>query len=73
MVAFVSWLAPSPRPYVEVMEAWRTSCPRLTGWEDALDARLVARRTGEGGAASVTVTDHGLAWLAARTGRSVPR
>jgi hypothetical protein len=31
-----------PRPYMEVIEAWRTSCPRLTVWEDALDRGLVA-------------------------------
>ena len=32
-----------PRAYAEVMEAWRTSCPRLTVWEDAVDRGLVAR------------------------------
>jgi hypothetical protein len=68
MVDFVSWLAPSPKPYEEVMEAWRTSCPRLTVWEDAVDARLVARQSGEGGAI-VAVTDRGRAWLAARGAR----
>jgi hypothetical protein len=31
----VEWVAARPRPYAEVMEAWRTSCPRLTVWEDA--------------------------------------
>jgi hypothetical protein len=39
----LEWLAPSPRPYAEVMEAWRTSCPRLTVWEDAVDLGLVER------------------------------
>ena len=38
------WLSACPRPYSEVMEAWRTSCPRLTVWEDAVDRGLVARR-----------------------------
>jgi hypothetical protein len=41
---FLDWLAAGPRPYAEVMEAWRTSCPRLPVWEDAVDAGLVARR-----------------------------
>lgn len=41
----LAWLAPHPRPYGEAMEAWRTSCPRLTVWEDAFDAGLVERRT----------------------------
>ena len=40
---FLEWLEPGPRPYAEVMEAWRTSCPRLTVWEDAIDAGYVAR------------------------------
>ena len=39
----LAWLAPKPRPYEEVMEAWRTSCPRLPIWEDAVDAGLVER------------------------------
>ena len=33
----VSWVDARPRPYHEVMAAWRTSCPRLTIWEDSLD------------------------------------
>ena len=40
---FVEWIAASPRPYSEVMDAWRTSCPRLTIWEDAIDQGLVQR------------------------------
>ena len=27
----LEWVGPDPRPYAEVMEAWRTSCPRLAG------------------------------------------
>jgi hypothetical protein len=38
----LQWLANSERSYEEVMEAWRTSCPRLTVWEDANDRGLVA-------------------------------
>jgi len=41
---FLEWLAPAPRPYAEVMERWRTACPRLTVWEDAVDRGYVARR-----------------------------
>lgn len=37
----VRWVNEGPRPYDEVMDAWRTSCPRLTVWEDAVDAGLV--------------------------------
>jgi hypothetical protein len=40
---FLEWLGPEPRPYAEVMDAWRTSCPRLTIWEDATDRGYIAR------------------------------
>ena len=40
----LAWLSAGPRPYEDVMEAWRTSCPRLTVWEDVVDAGLVERR-----------------------------
>jgi hypothetical protein len=40
---FVEWIAASPRRYSEAMEAWKTSCPRLTIWEDAIDQGLVQR------------------------------
>jgi len=62
----VAWLAPRPRPYEEVMEAWRTSCPRLSVWEEALDRRLIARLRDPDGRPSVAVTDAGRAWLAAQ-------
>jgi hypothetical protein len=35
-------LAKGERTYEEVMDAWRTSCPRLTVWEDANDRGLIA-------------------------------
>ena len=31
----LEWIGTAPRPYSEVMEAWRTSCPRLPVWEEA--------------------------------------
>jgi hypothetical protein len=46
----VEWVAAEPRPYAEVMEAWRTSCPRLAVWEEAVDrGLLVSEPTGRGG------------------------
>ena len=38
----VEWVARSPHPYDAVMEAWRTSCPRLAVWEEAVDHALAA-------------------------------
>ena len=37
----LAWIAEGPRTYPETMEAWRTSCPRLSIWEDALADGLV--------------------------------
>ena len=34
---FLEWIAVKPRPYAEVMETWRTSCPRFTIWEDVVE------------------------------------
>ncbi|MGA8037781.1 MAG: hypothetical protein WB985_17630 [Candidatus Acidiferrales bacterium] len=31
----LEWLVLRDRTYQETMDAWRTSCPRLTVWEDA--------------------------------------
>ena len=42
----LEWIGPEPREYAEVLEAWRTSCPRLPVWEDANDRGLVARARG---------------------------
>ena len=39
----LEWVSNAERSYAEVMEAWRTSCPRLPVWEDAVDRGLVAR------------------------------
>jgi hypothetical protein len=66
----VEWVARQPRPYAEVMEAWRTSCPRLPVWEDAVERGLVERRAEGGGAPLVSVTQAGLAYLE-RYGRAV--
>jgi hypothetical protein len=47
----LEWLAKSDRSYEEVMDAWRTSCPKLPVWEEANDRGLVERA--ETGALSV--------------------
>jgi hypothetical protein len=38
---FLSWIACRPRTYADAMDAWRTSCPRLSIWEDALADSLI--------------------------------
>ncbi|PZW44990.1 hypothetical protein C8P66_1125 [Humitalea rosea] len=59
---FLGWLAAAPRDYDAVMEGWRSSCPRLTIWEDALVPGLV--RIDAGG--RVLVTPAGQTLLADR-------
>ena len=38
---FLEFLAETPRSYAETMDAWRSACPRMTIWEDALEDGLV--------------------------------
>jgi hypothetical protein len=38
---FLTWLSERPRSYGEAMEAWRSSCPRLSIWEDAMAEGLI--------------------------------
>ena len=66
----VEWVARRARPYDEVMEAWRTSCPRLPVWEDAVARGLVARRREGFEVAHVVVTPKGEDLLALH-GRAV--
>lgn len=56
----LEWIAIRPRDYTEVMEAWRTSCPRLSIWEDACLAGLIDYETGTG---KVTLSPAGRAFL----------
>ncbi len=56
---FVEWIAREKRAYAEVVAAWRTSCPRLTIWEDAADRGYVARETVAGRGLFITVTEDG--------------
>ena len=38
---FLAWVAEGPRTYADAMEAWRSTCPRLSIWEDAILDGLV--------------------------------
>ena len=38
----IEWVAETLKPYAYVMDAWRTSCPRLTVREGALYRGLVS-------------------------------
>jgi hypothetical protein len=63
---FLAWVAEGPRSYMQAMEAWRSTCPRLSIWEDAILDGLIAF---EGGAtrnqSRVALTTKGRALLRA--------
>jgi hypothetical protein len=60
----LAWIGAETRNYAETMDAWRTSCPRLTIFEDAMSAGLIERVAGARLAdAGVRVTDVGRARL----------
>jgi hypothetical protein len=67
-IDFLAWLAAEPRDYIDVMDAWRTSCPRLTIWEDAIDAGLVTRVHVSRQPIRIELTQQGEALLAAHSG-----
>ncbi len=40
-IQLLEWISNRPRTYVETLEAWHSSCPRLSIWEDACIAGLI--------------------------------
>ena len=55
----VEWITKEPRQYRDVIETWRTSCPRLMVWEAASDRGFVERKLLEGRGAYVFATEAG--------------
>jgi hypothetical protein len=51
---FLGWLADRPRSYADVMDAWRSNCPRDPVWEDATIAGLVRFENGSRGRVILT-------------------
>jgi hypothetical protein len=58
IVDLLQWLSDRDRTHDEVMNAWRTSCPKLPVWEDANDLGLVITTQG-----IVSITAAGRAFL----------
>ena len=59
----LEWIGPEARAYPEVIEAWRSSCPRLPVWEDANERGFIERRHQEGVGTVVSVTTLGREFL----------
>jgi predicted transcriptional regulator len=61
----LEWVAKGQRSYEEVMDAWRTSCPKLPVWEDASDRGLITQEQ-VNGRSVVRITPAGRAFLEQR-------
>ena len=55
----LEWIGTGARPYAEVIDAWRTSCPRLPVWEEANSRGYLQHEHAAGSAAMVSVTSVG--------------
>jgi hypothetical protein len=55
----LAWIGPERRPYAEVLEAWRTSCPRLPVWEEANERGYITRHRAPGRPARISVSAAG--------------
>lgn len=55
----LEWIGPESRPHSEVIEAWRTSCPRLPVWEEANERGFLERRHEPGRGICVAVSARG--------------
>lgn len=64
----LEWLGPRQRPYAEVIDAWRTSCPRLPVWEEANARGFVEQRHEAGAGSFVSLSPAGRRWLARHRG-----
>jgi hypothetical protein len=58
----LDWIAACDRSYEEVIDAWRTSCPKLPVWEDANNRGLVMRQV-VNGECLIKITSSGMALL----------
>jgi hypothetical protein len=73
MIQFLEWVAARPRTREDVMDAWRSSCPRMPVWEDARAEGYVRQHGGERGEHRVELTARGKAALKASSGQLLQR
>jgi hypothetical protein len=59
----LEWIGREPRSYADVIDAWRTSCPRLTVWEDAMDRGFAVREHVKGREVMIRLTVAGQEFL----------
>jgi hypothetical protein len=59
VVELLEWISLGRRSYSETIDAWKTHCPRLSAWEDALSAKLIEVRPNGDGESLVVLTAAG--------------
>ncbi len=69
-VQLLEWIQLRPRTYAETLEAWRTSCPRLSIWEDACIDGLIEIAPG---GRIVAVSAKGKLLLKSANAQALPR
>ena len=62
----LEWIGVEPRPYAEVIDAWRTSCPKLPVWEEANLRGFLNHLHEAGREARIQVSPAGLDFLRAQ-------
>ena len=72
MIQFLQWIADRPRSREDVMDAWRSSCPRFPVGEDARAEGLIRQCGGDRGEHRVELTDRGRAALRRADPRARP-
>jgi hypothetical protein len=60
----LEWIGPELKPYAEVIDAWRTSCPRLPVWEEANARGFITRTHRDGIGVFISVSPAGSEFLA---------
>ena len=58
VVELLTWVTARKRTYEDVVEAWKSNCPRYAVWDDAVTAGLVTA-----GRDGVALTERGRAAL----------
>ena len=59
----LEWIGPQSRSYSEVIEAWRTSCPRLPIWEEVNSRGFLNHEHRKGVGSFISVSQLGRAYL----------
>jgi hypothetical protein len=69
----VQWVAIRPRTYRDTMEAWRTSCPRVPVWDDAIQVGFLSVESDKSRGQVVVVTEEGRTFLEGRSASATRR